>query len=156
VRCSQTDQAGDAVIEVVEADVEVTRIVSGRFEPQPRRALGADGHQCLLFEGDQRGPLSELVHGQVAGGEDRDPQGGVDRVVAQRVMPEHGSVRRAAAHHDGDLVCQFVTDSDEPLLDDCRCCYPDRTVDSTTRVQTELIMRTGLAGCRASPPPGGG
>lgn len=54
-------QASDAVLELIEADVEVSRVASGRVQPQPGRAKCGGGHHSQLREADQRGLLGEFV-----------------------------------------------------------------------------------------------
>lgn len=53
---------------------------------------------------------------QVSSREYRDPEGPVDLVISQRVLPEDFWAKVPASHDNGDVVGQFVTDPDKPLL----------------------------------------
>lgn len=49
-----TEQTRDALVEIVEADVEVVRIASSRLEAEASRSERSPGHQGQCLESDER------------------------------------------------------------------------------------------------------
>lgn len=109
-------QALHAVIEVVERDREVAWVPTGGLETEPCPAEHADPNQRQYGEPDQWGLLGKFVNGRVPGGEDRQTERPVDRVVSLGVAAQPEGVQLAAAHNDDVVVFEYVTGSEVSQL----------------------------------------
>ena len=62
-----------AALQVIEAHGVVTRVAASRLQPHSRGENIPDRQQTQPIEADQRYLLSELIDGELADSEDREP-----------------------------------------------------------------------------------
>lgn len=87
----------DTGFEVVEFNIAVRRVASGRLQSHADRKQCVYSHEGQTLEADKRRPLCEFVNGRLVSSENRHP---VDRVVAPCICTYDRGLQAAAAHED--------------------------------------------------------
>src|SRR4051812_35838103 len=82
----------NALVQVVERHGEVMWVPARRLESEARSSKHTDLYEGEHLEADERRLLGELVDRDAPGSEHGDPELGVDRVVALRVVTKDGGV----------------------------------------------------------------
>jgi hypothetical protein len=105
----------DTGFEVVEFNIVVRRVASGRLQSHADRKQRVHSHEGQTLEADKRWPLCEFVNSRLVSSENRHPVDPIDGVVASCIRTYDHGLQAAAAHEDV-IITERGSGSDVSLL----------------------------------------